>query len=91
MNPSRIIDTFFREPKLIWKYYRPFLWLKKKNKGLYVFCADGKFLHGGMFDRLKGIISIYALAKAQGKELNFFLCILSYSKTTCYPIHTTGV
>lgn len=35
--------------------------------------ADGKFLHGGMFDRLKGIISIYALAKAQGKDfkINF--------------------
>ena len=33
-----------------------------------MFCADGKFLHGGMFDRLKGIISIYALAKAQGKK-----------------------
>ena len=30
--------------------------------------ADGLFLHGGMFDRLKGIISIYALAKAQGKD-----------------------
>lgn len=68
MNLSRIIDTFFREPKLIVKYYRPFSWLKKKNEGRYVFCADGKFLHGGMFDRLKGIISIYALAKAQGKE-----------------------
>jgi len=70
---SRIVDTFVREPKLILKYYSPFSWLKKKNEGRYVFCADGKFLHGGMFDRLKGIISIYALAKAQGKDfkINF--------------------
>lgn len=68
----KFIDKVIREPKLIWKYYRPFSWLKKKNEGLYVFCADGKFLHGGMFDRLKGIISIYALAKAQGKEFKIY-------------------
>ena len=64
----KINDIVFRELKLIWNYYRPFSLFKKKDEGRYVFCADGKFLHGGMFDRLKGIISIYALAKAQGKD-----------------------
>jgi hypothetical protein len=70
---SRLFDVFIREPKLIWKYYRPFLWSERKKTNRYIFMADGKFLHGGMFDRLKGIISIYALAKAQGKDfkINF--------------------
>jgi len=64
----QLVDGFYREPKLIWKYYRPFCWLRKRETDRYIFMADGKFLHGGMFDRLKGIISIYALAKAQSKD-----------------------
>ena len=65
---TQLVDSFYREPKLIWKYYRPFNWFGKNRTNRYIFMADGKFLHGGMFDRLKGIISIYALAKAQGKD-----------------------
>ena len=61
-------DVLFRESTLIWKYYRPFSWMKQKKERRYVFMADGKFLHGGMFDRLKGIVSIFALAKAQRKD-----------------------
>ncbi len=34
---------------------------------LYLFRVDGRVGHGGMFDRLKGLISVYAVAKAQGK------------------------
>jgi len=68
----KFIDKFVREPKLIWKYYHPFSWKKQSVGNRYVFMADGKFLHGGMFDRLKGIISIYALAKAQGKEFKIY-------------------
>lgn len=65
---TQIVDSFYREPKLIWKYYHPFSLKRRKVRNRYVFMADGKFLHGGMFDRLKGIISIYALSKAQGKD-----------------------
>ena len=68
VNTARIVDTFIREPMLILKYYRPFTISRKKRTNRYIFMADGKFLHGGMFDRLKGIISIYAIAKAQGKD-----------------------
>lgn len=37
------------------------------------FCADGKFAHGGMFDRLKGAISIYAASKVLKRDfrINF--------------------
>lgn len=61
------LDTFWREPKAIWRDYRPFS-NNKAIKNRYVFMVDGKRGHGGMFDRLKGLISIYAIAKSQKKE-----------------------
>lgn len=33
-----------------------------------VFKADGRFSHGGMFDRLKGAISVYAASQCIGRE-----------------------
>ena len=33
-----------------------------------VFVADGRFPHGGMFDRLKGAVSVYAAAQCIGRE-----------------------
>ncbi len=33
-----------------------------------VFKADGRFPHGGMFDRLKGAISVYAAAQCLGRD-----------------------
>ena len=76
----RLYDVFWREPKLICKYYigarckeqgaapksQPST-LKHQNP-LYVFRVDGRVGHGGMFDRLKGLISVYAVAKAQEKD-----------------------
>lgn len=55
--------TFLIEPSYIWKDYRPFSFCEKKSSPKYVFMVDGKMNHGGMFDRLKGLISIYALSK----------------------------
>lgn len=37
-------------------------------KAPYIFMADGRIPHGGMFDRLKGAITIYAIAKSWGKD-----------------------
>lgn len=68
------LDLFIREPRLILKYYRTFSFSQRKEAGeRLIFMADGKFPHGGMFDRLKGAISVYAVSKVQGKEfkLNF--------------------
>lgn len=65
----RLLDSLWREPSMIWKYY-----LESKNKGvvsvkpIYVFMVDGKVGHGGMFDRLKGIVSIFAIAKSLDKD-----------------------
>ena len=60
-------DVFIREPKLIWRYYRPFF-IKIIGEGKNILMVDGKVGHGGMFDRLKGIISVYAISKVQGRE-----------------------
>ena len=68
------LDILYREPKLIKKYYRPFSFLRnKKTDAKYIFMVDNKMPIGGMFDRLKGIISIFAISKNRNKtfKLNF--------------------
>ena len=61
----RLIDSKFREPKMIWRCYRePMPRVNLLNKS-YVFMVDGKIPHGGMFDRLKGLITVYAIAKSK--------------------------
>ena len=37
-------------------------------KGSYVFVCDGVMNHGGFFDRMKGIMSIYALSKVRHRR-----------------------
>lgn len=63
---SRIIDTLFREPRLICRYYSHFQWDRPSTR--IIFKADGRFLHGGMFDRLKGAVSVYAASQCIGRE-----------------------
>lgn len=63
----QFIDVFYREPKFILKHYSLFSRIQN-NDNCYVFMVDGKIPHGGMFDRLKGIMTIYAIAKVQRKS-----------------------
>lgn len=63
---ERLFDTIIREPKLIVEYYLPLS--SDKNSDKMVFKADGRFPHGGMFDRLKGAISVYAASQCIGRE-----------------------
>ena len=60
----QLIDILIREPRLVLKYYHVRMTSASNTKS--VFMVDGRRPHGGMFDRLKGIISIYALSKIQG-------------------------
>ena len=58
-------DVVFREPKLVLRYYRPFCFKKSAEKeATNVLMVDDHVQHGGMFDCLKGIITIYAISKA---------------------------
>lgn len=69
----RIIkDIFYREPKFKAKYYKFGNRKSNKNNAL-IFMADGRLAHGGLFDRLKGIISVFAISKVQNKRfgINF--------------------
>ena len=68
------LDILYREPKLIKKYYKPFSFFRnKRTDAKYIFMVDNKMPIGGMFDRLKGIISIFAISKNRNKtfKLNF--------------------
>lgn len=49
-------------------HYSPFFVSHSKLKNSYVFMVDGKLGHGGMFDRLKGLITIFAISKIQNKR-----------------------
>lgn len=59
-------NIYLREPSFILRYYLH-QYLGEMNNN-YVFMADGKMIHGGLFDRLKGAISIYAISKVYGKR-----------------------
>lgn len=61
-----LFDICIREPKLKRKFYHN----EDDNHmpaGRLFFVADGKFPHGGMFDRLKGALSVYAASKELGR------------------------
>ncbi|SDZ99479.1 hypothetical protein SAMN05216455_102191 [Segatella bryantii] len=69
-----LLDILIREPKLIIKYYREKSKEGREENGRMIFMADGRFPHGGMFDRLKGAISIYAASKVLHKPFKICFC-----------------
>jgi hypothetical protein len=70
---AKLLDILYREPRFIWKHYRPFSFNNGNIASCNIFFADDRMPLGGMFDRLKGMITIYAISKVQGKEfkINF--------------------
>ena len=66
----RLIDFFYREPLMKFRLMREkgFSLCTVKKRQSYVFMVDGRIHHGGMFDRLKGLITVYAISKALGKS-----------------------
>lgn len=78
MKRNRIVNEFFptllikrRQMLLIFKYYRPYKTKTQRNNCI-IFMADGHFGSNGLFDRLKGIVTLYALSKATGKDFKIF-------------------
>ena len=62
---------FRREAILILKYYlRMSDHYSAPHRIIYM--ADDRMCSSGMFDRLKGMVSLYALSKAQGKQFDIF-------------------
>ncbi|MCF0236074.1 MAG: hypothetical protein HUK09_05100 [Bacteroidaceae bacterium] len=64
---TTLYDAYVRDLGLIVRHYLP-LGFARREVPRMVFRADGRFPHGGMFDRLKGIISVYAASKCIGRE-----------------------
>ncbi len=67
----QLLDRFYREPKLIKQYYHNPTDIKAVEN-TNVFMVDGKIPHGGMFDRLKGIMTIFAISKV--RNIPFRIC-----------------
>lgn len=64
-----LLDVIVREPQLIRTFYSERQLATHTNiNARNIFMADGRLAHGGMFDRLKGLISVYAVSKIQKKE-----------------------
>ena len=85
---SYLKDVLVREPLMLWRGYSMRRSRKQalghgaaggcadtRRAGAMVFCADGRMPHGGMFDRLKGAVSVYAAAKVLGRD--FHICVTS--------------
>ncbi len=76
MNLNRILikvkDVCIREPLEIFKRYNPHQQHNKKDKTTYIFMVDGTRPHGGMFDRIKGILSTYAVAMSYDASFKIY-------------------
>ena len=66
----KLLDIFWREPRMIAKYYLQRTAKPKSQKN--IFMVDGKVGHGGMFDRLKGAISVYAISKVHKRDFRIY-------------------
>lgn len=64
----QILDIVWRCPKMKSKTSSIKTASRSNGNNRYIFMADGRIPHGGMFDRLKGCISIYAISKALNKD-----------------------
>ena len=86
----KLIDCCYREPLMKFRI------MKEKGFSLYatgnsypfVFMVDGRIPHGGMFDRLKGLITVFAISKALGKPFklnwNYPFVLSKYLKPNMY-------
>jgi len=57
---------------LIYYYSKRISLLTKKGRKTIIICFDGNFPHGGLVDRLKGIISFYEVAKLINSDFKIF-------------------
>lgn len=66
----RMLDVLWREPKMICRCYLNGNTCCGRITGSpkNIFIVDGRVGHGGMFDRLKGAISVYAISKIHQKD-----------------------
>lgn len=71
-NLVKLIDYCYREPLMKFRIMKEkgFSLYTMGNSCLYIFMVDGRIPHGGMFDRLKGLITIMLFPKRWESHLN---------------------
>jgi hypothetical protein len=62
------ISLFWKKLVLLIYYGKKINFTSNDDKGKIIICFDGLFNHGGLVDRLKGIISFYEVAKILGYD-----------------------
>jgi len=66
----KLYDSLVRDRKMIRKYYHSDNRQGDNNRN--IFMVDGRIPHGGMFDRLKGAVSVYAISKCLNKDFKIY-------------------
>jgi len=66
------IARFYKRLVLLKYYLKKIDFFTKQEKRQIVICFDGNLPHGGLVDRLKGIISMYEISKTLGFEFKIF-------------------
>lgn len=71
-NLVKLIDYCYREPLMKFRIMKEkaFSLYTTGNSHPFVFMVDGRIPHGGMFDRLKGLITIMLYLKLWERHLN---------------------
>ncbi|WP_119792986.1 hypothetical protein [Flavobacterium anhuiense] len=66
------IARFYKQLILLKYYSKKFVFSSKQEKTKIIICFDGNLPHGGLVDRLKGIISLYEISKILDFEFKIF-------------------
>ncbi|MCV2484027.1 hypothetical protein OD917_03755 [Flavobacterium sp. SH_e] len=66
------IARFYKQLILLKYYSKKIVFSNKQEKTKIVICFDGNLPHGGLVDRLKGIISLYEISKILDFEFKIF-------------------
>jgi hypothetical protein len=66
------LKPLIKKLKLNFCYFNQISFFKKQYKKEIIIIFDGKFQHGGLVDRLKGIVSFYQIAKKTNADFKIF-------------------
>jgi len=69
---TKRIAKYYKYLILIKYYAKKLSFSKNYNKPVIIVCFDGNFSHGGLVDRLKGIISFYQISKILDYDFKVF-------------------
>ena len=69
---NRLIQSVILLRRKMIVYFRYYHFSFKCFDSMYVYVSDGHLGHSGLFDKLKGIISVYALSKVHGKKYKIY-------------------